>query len=440
MSTVLNKIDELIAMLKDLLPMKPENSRRLNHKFRLEFNYNSNHLEGNTLTYGETELLLIFDDTKGDHTMREYEEMKAHDVAYGLIEDWANDEERPLTEGQIKNLNKILLVRPFYKDAITPEGQSTRRLIKVGDYKEYPNSVRLANGEIFEYALPIDTPILMQELISWYREAEIENSIHPVALAAMLHYRFVRIHPFDDGNGRTARLLLNYVLLKHNLPPVIIKSDDKSNYLRALNRADNGNIEELINYVAEQAVWSLELSIKAARGEAIEEEEDWKKQLKMMRNELQDKDEIKVKKSEKVVTELLTTTILPLSQKLTSELNEYFADLFFDTHSYLINGTNAYTLFSNNAIQVVNDKIDQFLIYTAIRMNLNTFKKNGNNPFDLSTDLVLEFDEYEYVLVLPSVKIRKFYHHAIDEQEYKVLFNAWGQQILKSIQEKLTGA
>ena len=79
MADIVTTVDELAAQLKALGPVAPDHQRKLDKKFRLEFNYNSNHLEGNTLTYGETELLLIFDDTKGSHTMREYEEMKAHE-------------------------------------------------------------------------------------------------------------------------------------------------------------------------------------------------------------------------------------------------------------------------------------------------------------------------------------------------------------------------
>ena len=148
MATVLDIVDKLTDELKALQPLKGEYQEKLDKKFRLEFSYNSNHLEGNTLTYGETELLLIFDETKGNHPLREYEEMKAHDVAYKLIEEWAKETERPLTEQHIKNLNEVILVRPYWKEASTADGQNTRREIKVGDYKEHPNSVRLANGEI----------------------------------------------------------------------------------------------------------------------------------------------------------------------------------------------------------------------------------------------------------------------------------------------------
>ena len=238
MNKTLNEIDQLVEVLKALPTITNENQQKLDKKFRLEFNYNSNHIEGNTLTYGETELLLIFDKTEGVHELREFEEMKAHDAAYKLIQDFAEDTEKPLTEAFIKQLNKLILVRPFWKEAITEDGQPTRRLIKVGEYKEYPNSVRLQNGEIFEYASPIDTPINMGELIQWYNNEAKKNELHPVELAALLHYKFVLIHPFDDGNGRISRLLMNYVLLKNNLPPVIIKTHDKKGYLNALNQAD----------------------------------------------------------------------------------------------------------------------------------------------------------------------------------------------------------
>ena len=282
---IFDYIDQLSATYNSLLPMSPENQRRWDKKVRLEFNYNSNHIEGNTLTYGETELLLLFDETHGSRPMREYEEMKAHEVAFQKIKEWAADTETPLTEQDIKNLNQIILVQPFWKDAITPEGQPTRRQITVGNYKTQPNSVRLPNGELFEYTAPQEVPIQMQALMEWYRDEQ--TALHPVTLAAMFHYKFVCIHPFDDGNGRVSRLLMNYVLLAHKLPPVVIKSSDKQNYLHALHLADTGQYEAFIRYIAEQVVHSLEMAIKAAKGESIEEPDDLDKEIALLTRQLQ---------------------------------------------------------------------------------------------------------------------------------------------------------
>lgn len=282
---IFDYIDQLSATYHSLLPMSPENQRRWDKKVRLEFNYNSNHIEGNTLTYGDTQLLLLFDETHGSHPMRDYEEMKAHDVAFQKIKEWAADTETPLTEQDIKNLNQIILVQPFWKDAITPDGQPTRRQITVGNYKTQPNSVRLPNGELFEYTAPQEVPIKMQELMEWYRDEQ--TALHPVTLAAMFHYKFVCIHPFDDGNGRVSRLLMNYVLLAHKLPLVVIKSSDKQNYLHALHLADTGQYEAFIRYIAAQVVSSLEMAIKAAKGESIEETDDLDKEIALLARQLQ---------------------------------------------------------------------------------------------------------------------------------------------------------
>lgn len=282
---IFDYIEQLSATYHSLLPMSPENQRRWEKKVRLEFNYNSNHIEGNTLTYGETELLLLFDETHGSRPMRDYEEMKAHDVAFQKIKEWAADTDMPLTEKDIRELNQIILVKPFWKNAITPDGQPTRRQIMVGSYKTEPNSVRLSNGELFEYTAPQEVPIQMQELMEWYRDEQ--TALHPVTLAAMFHYKFVRIHPFDDGNGRVSRLLMNYILLAHRLPPVVIKSSDKQNYLHALHLADIGQFEAFIHYIAQQVVSSLEMAIKAAKGESIEEPDDLDKEIALLARQLQ---------------------------------------------------------------------------------------------------------------------------------------------------------
>ncbi len=279
---IIETIEHLRQELDVLRPLKKEDEDRLWKKFRLEWNYNSNHIEGNTLSYGETELLLIFGKTTGDHTLREYEEMKAHDVAVAWLRDLAGEEEDRFNEAFIRELNRLILKEPYYKAAITRDGKPTQKQIVPGEYKTSLNSVRLQNGEEFRYASPEETPAKMGDLVQWYR-GEIENgSKHSVQIAAELHYRFVLIHPFDDGNGRVARLLMNYVLMRAGYPPVIILSKDKKGYLDALNKMDTGvDRHALRNYIANRLVWSFETSIKAAKGEDIEEEDDLDKEIEV---------------------------------------------------------------------------------------------------------------------------------------------------------------
>ena len=102
MKDILIRITDLHTQVQESKPLKKEDDDRLWRKFRLEWNYNSNHIEGNTLTYGQTELLLMFDKTTGDHELREYEEMKAHDAVVQLVRAYASEKERELSEADIR--------------------------------------------------------------------------------------------------------------------------------------------------------------------------------------------------------------------------------------------------------------------------------------------------------------------------------------------------
>lgn len=441
----LDIVDELYVTLNNLQPLKQEDKNRLDKKFRLEFNYNSNHIEGNTLTYGETELLLIFDDTTGNHQMREYEETKAHDVAYHFIEELAKDSDRPLTEQIIKNLNELILVRPYWKDAITQDGQNTRREIKVGSYKEYPNSVRLQNGEVFEYASPTETPILMQELIDWFRSEE--DAVHPITLATMLHYKFVRIHPFDDGNGRISRLLMNYVLLKFNYPPVIIKSSDKNNYLRALHLADIGDYEPLINYISEQAIWSLETSIKAAKGEPLEDTDDFIKEIELLKRKASTK---RIPKSPLIVYETFILVDNKIWQHSLATL-EYFDSLFNESKNiYSVNGrsdTKYASIFDASAIISGKLKIFGSDIYDidvkTIRWEHCMYALNGTDAIiDLKISLITHFDNHSYKAILKIdqlsiYEIEKVYNQPFLPAEVEEANSAIKKYLVAFIKERI---
>lgn len=307
------KVNLLKAQLDEMRPLSRQAEDKLWQKLRLEWDFNSNHIEGNTLTYGETMLLLLHDKTTGDHQKREYDEMQAHDVAIHMVREWAADNERDITEADIKNLNRIILVKPYWKEALTYDGQQTRRQILVGDYKQYANSVRLKSGEMFHYATPEETPREMQDLMDWYKSNEIQ---HPVYLAAELHYRFIRIHPFDDGNGRVARLLVNYVLMRHGYTPIIIKSADKENYLTALQKADAGDRAAFWEYIAAQQVWALELEIKAAKGESIDEPEDIDKEIARLKREFEQNDIIASNGIYESIYLFMESNIIPLFEAI----------------------------------------------------------------------------------------------------------------------------
>ncbi len=256
----------------------PEDEQHLWTKFRLEWNYNSNHIEGNTLTYSETELLLIHGQTAGSRPFRDYEEMKAHNVAIDHVRRLATDEQ-PLTEGDVRDLNRILLKEPFWKWVETPDGDRTRKWIEPGKYKKQPNHVRTRTGELHRFAEPEETPSRMEEWLRRFRNGLAQTDDSLPAFLAESHWSFVNIHPFDDGNGRTARLITNYILLRKDLLPIVIKSEDRDRYLAALRQADAGNGQPLADFMRAQLLWSLDLGVRAARGEPIAGPEDLDKEM-----------------------------------------------------------------------------------------------------------------------------------------------------------------
>jgi Fic family protein len=237
----MNNIEKLLKEWQSLQPLKPELQRRMDQQFMFDFNYNSNHLEGNTLTYGQTKLLLLFGKIKGEALMRDCEEMKAHNVGLEMMKVEALDKERPLSESFIRDLNRTILAGDFYK--VSRDGEY-RYKIHAGVYKTRPNSVITPTGELFDYASPEETPALMSDLVAWYRNEEQQGKLKVEELAALFHYRYIRIHPFEDGNGRIARLLVNYILLRHGYPMIVILVADRNNYLNALGKCDNNTGRE----------------------------------------------------------------------------------------------------------------------------------------------------------------------------------------------------
>ncbi|MDR2964524.1 MAG: Fic family protein [Treponema sp.] len=274
----ISRIPELIKEWRALQPLNEKMERDINQQFMVDFNYNSNHIEGNTLTYGQTKLLLLFGDVMGNARMQDYEEMKAHNVGLEWMKSLAKDKDKLLSEVFIRELNKIILVRDFYK---TSRDRDYRYKINVGTYKTRPNSVITPSGEVFNYASPEETPSLMNDLIQWYRKEEKREKLKIEELAAMFHYRYIRIHPFEDGNGRIARLIVNYILLRHDYPMIVVRTDDRDKYLETLHKCDlrTGQIpsdgaiaaleqvEPLTDYIAAILEKKLETLIKFVKGE-----------------------------------------------------------------------------------------------------------------------------------------------------------------------------
>ena len=320
-------IETLYQEWQALQPLSLENQKRLDTKFMLEFNYNSNHIEGNTLTYGQTVSLLLHGTTDGTAPIRDYEEMTAHQTALEMVKIEASSAERPLTEAFIRQVHQIMLRKDYI-----PVGKNFT--VHAGIYKTRPNSVKTATGEIFEYASPEETPALMTDLVEWYNQAESEAKISPLEMAALFHYRYIRIHPFEDGNGRIARLLVNYILAKHRYPMIVVHESDRNGYLGALRQCDattglipavgaHAELEQitpLVEYLKKCLEQALRIGIKAAKGENIEEEDDVQKKLAVLARNAQAKRGNIKRISNQYVVDVYSDFLLPFKERLVEKL------------------------------------------------------------------------------------------------------------------------
>lgn len=259
-------------------PLPSDVVGRVEQRLRIESNYHSNAIEGNSLTLGETRSLILHGLTAHGKSMRDHLDIEGHDEAVKAIETAVESKEE-LNEVFIRNLHRLLLKKPYEIDAQTPDGRPTRRLISIGNYKTQPNNVRTSTGEIYYFTAPDQVKPAMSDLIDWYRRAESQGE-HPIVIAATFHYRFVRIHPFDDGNGRMARLLMNMILISHGYTVAIVPIQERNRYIESLEQADKSDdLAEFIAYIAGCCEKTLNLHFRAARGEDIEDVDDIDKEI-----------------------------------------------------------------------------------------------------------------------------------------------------------------
>lgn len=448
-------LEQLYREWQALQSLKPEDQKRLDDKFNLEFNYNSNHIEGNTLTYGQTKLLLVFGEATGNAKMRDLEEMKAHNVGLRWIEEIAKDKTHRLTEKDIRDLNKIILVDDYWK--FNPKNGS-RFQIKAGVYKTRPNSVITATGEEFQYASPEETPAMMHELVKWFNEQMESGELSPIELASLLHYRYIRIHPFEDGNGRIARLLVTYVLKRLDYPMVIIKSKNKEEYLQILHQCDVNvgltpsdganalldNIVPFVEYMKRQLEWSLDICIKAAKGESIEESDDFSKKLTMIKRQTERKKN-KVKFSPAEVWNVLEFCFFTITKEI-SEALEPTIEFFHQCQSYnlLLKKGDDKGLPINHVLR--NDTNFQIADFISNAREMKyVYELTGGKQeyfnqefFIIEEEFRVSFEEDYYIIHYGNKEKKRFdYQYYPSNKEIETIVSSYKDSVLNKIESAI---
>ena len=307
---------QLKAELDALRPLTDDQEKRIWQKFRFDWNYHSNNIEGNSLTFGETKSLLLHNITAQGKPLKDHFEITGHNEAIDTLVDLTRGD-APLTESFVRQLHSLILRERYQVDAITAEGAPTRRWIEVGEYKKGQNHVQTVTGEIFRFAEPMDVPGKMHALLQLIDELQAPSMAEVIFVAAKAHYDFVLIHPFDDGNGRMARLLMNLILIKYGFPPAIIKTQEKEKYFSALRQADGGQFEVFAEYIAGCICASMQIMLAGARGESIEEPDEQDRQIKMLEGLLQSKlGKLSTSRTVESIVQLFSRSFAPLALRL----------------------------------------------------------------------------------------------------------------------------
>ena len=234
--------------LDSLRPLPPALVRKLREQMQIEFTYNSNAIEGNTLSLRETQLVIQEGITVRGKSLREHLEARNHPEAMAYVEKLVR-KESSIEEDDVLNVHKLLMRGIDDQNA--------------GKYRT--GQVRVAGASFMPPPAGRVKPMI-NELLQTLKQNPDE--LGPIELAAFFHHKLAHIHPFLDGNGRTARLLMNVILVRNGYPFAVLLKVDGPKYLRALSEADSGNLVPFTNFVARSVERSLDIYLLAFEKEA----------------------------------------------------------------------------------------------------------------------------------------------------------------------------
>lgn len=260
-----NVIDVLQQQINLCGEINAEVKKKINYKFRLDWNYYSNSMEGNTLTMEETRSVMVGNITVGGKPIKDVLEIKGHDDVISQILQIGKGEVR-LSEARIREIHKEIM----YED--DPEKKK-----KIGIWKTEKNYILNYKGERFDFSLPAEVPALMHDLLNRTNAAidainqNKKDAPHPIDVALQFHLDYVIIHPFYDGNGRTARIFTNLLLISLGYPPFWVKIKERKIYNQYIGDVQGygGDSNLFFEYVATMILRSQQLTLDAIEGKEM---------------------------------------------------------------------------------------------------------------------------------------------------------------------------
>lgn len=446
----LNQIDLLQATIQKNGLLLAQLSNKINYKLRLEWNYTSNSMEGNSLTKRETRTVMVGLVDVDDKPIKDIMEIRQHDAVISTIMKMGKGELN-ISETRIKQIHKGIMYE-----------EDPEKLKYVGEWKNTDNYIYNTAGERFDFVSHTEVKEKIHLLINWLNTEKEKitqgknNTTHPAILALKFHLDYLTIHPFYDGNGRTARILSNLILIAYGFPPLYIKEDEKQKYYQYLTdiQSNGGSPDLFFDFMLGLLLRSVQIITDAIEGRSMEDQDDIDNEIALFKLSLDKKNERKGIRSLDNVFKLIENSAIPLFQKFLSKLSQ-FDDLFHTHETRMIYNTEnqqTYDLqtrsggFALSTAQFPSSLLswterpktyDGNLTNIGIEYFLKGYKQA--TPFDLPVFLYFRFDEYTYSLFsnepdnTDHFYLEKNYDYILNETEIHDIVNEITKVVFNTI-------
>ena len=448
------KIDTIKDKIIQNGKLTKEQLNKINNKFRLEWNFNSNSMEGNTLTIEETRSVMVGNLDVRQKPIKDVLEMKGHDEVISEILKIGKGELR-LSERRIKDIHTGIM----HEESV--DGKN-----KIGQWKQTPNEIINHKDEKYLFVAPELVADRMHDLLNRTNAAidavqsNNKNAPHPIDVASQFHLEYLEIHPFYDGNGRTARILTNLILIALGYTPFWISTKERSIYYNYISdiQGYGGDKEAFYQYVASLIERSEQLVLDVIDGKDIEDENDVEKELELLKRQLKAKDDKVVPKTNEVIKELYNNSYRKLFEQFI-EKSKKFDEMFVEkkyqssaegNRSYNTGieyfdefFENLYEKKSNSTEDIYGEeptpkKIDDL----RLNISFNGFKHDGTNTFGQYTNVWIMFQQYYYIINDSNSQnddffLKKLYSEALTDEEIKVIVNKLTKKLLEDIKSAI---
>lgn len=450
-----NKIDAIKEQISVTGKLTKEQLNKINNKFRLEWNFNSNSMEGNTLTIEETRSVMVGNLDVHQKPIKDVLEMKGHDAVILEILKIGKGELR-LSERRIKDIHRGIM---HEEDPVEKK--------KIGEWKTKNNEIINNKGEKYTFTEWELIPEKMHDLLNRVNasidaiQSKQKEAPHPIDVALEFHLEYLEIHPFYDGNGRTARILTNLILISLGYTPFWISKSERDVYYNYISdiQGYGGKKETFYQFVSGLIHRSEQLVLDVIHDKDIEDEDDFEKELEILKRQLKAKDDNVLPKSNEVIKALYDNSYRKLFEQFI-EKSKMFDDMFVEKmFQNTAEGNTSFDkgieyfdeFFTNLYRERTNSLEDSFgdgpkpkrIENLRLGISYSGFKHDGTNTFGAYTNIWIMFQDYYYIVndtnsyQGEAYICKKLYSEPLTDEEIKEIVKKGTKKLLEDIKSSI---